>query len=413
MDNYYQIEVKLTSKNGWFTPDEARRHYGKYDRSGITVHWWGDGSGADNHDNTVNYLNRQGLRGLAPTTNYVLSDNKITLCVDPENVAWTSSNGNATTIGIEAQPTLLAEGYKKFGWLVVMLEKRIGRSLQLYPHNFWTPTQCPGTLSLDIIKQEADKWRRGVYTPVTPPPVVTPPVTSAELYWTPLPGGPAEYICNKQPTNMWNFNQTSWGGFTKPVKQFNRGDKVTIFGQVFNSTLKANYLLTEFSYGKKIPNGFNIVDMSLPIQPTPIPVPIPAPAPVVAEWIKNLRDIDDTKMWITKSQALIDIKTGEPATIPAPRIFAKDEEFIASALTIVGNKEYRITDYSFKKGVFNGVPTTSLTLTAPGVPNIPPAPEVPPAPKPIDEETRNLLQSILAGLTAIGKLIADFLSRRK
>jgi hypothetical protein len=45
-DNSYPVEIKLASKNGWHTPAEARAYYGRYDRSGITVHWWGDGTGA-------------------------------------------------------------------------------------------------------------------------------------------------------------------------------------------------------------------------------------------------------------------------------------------------------------------------------------------------------------------------------
>ena len=82
MDNYYPIEIKICSKNGWFTPDEARAYYGRYSREGITIHWWGDGSGAVNHDNVVNYLAAKATAGTGPTANYIVSDNKITLAVN-------------------------------------------------------------------------------------------------------------------------------------------------------------------------------------------------------------------------------------------------------------------------------------------------------------------------------------------
>ena len=386
----YSIEQKPCSKNGWFTPAEARSYYGKYDRMGVTVHWWGDGTGASNHDNIVNYLNGKGARGEAPTVNYVLSDNKITECVAPENVAWASNNGNPTTISVETQPTLGAEGYKKWGWLLNYLEKRFGRRLQLFPHNYWTTTQCPGTLSLDRIRQEADKWARGEYDPAPTP---TPPPASANLEWVKLPQKQV-YLTNKQPTKLWNFNQTSWAGFGNGVKDYAGGSEIEIYGKVINHTLNATYLLTEYSFTKGITNGFNEVDMSLKQQPVPVPDPIPAPIPTPnpdPEWVNNLRDIDNTKMWIKEDCDLIDITTGK-----AVKQFKKDEEFDVSALTISGGVEYRITEYSYQKKIFNGVPISKLTLTAPGVPNVPPVPEDPTVPvATVIEFLKGLVTSIL------------------
>lgn len=101
----YPIEIKICSKNGWSTPQEAIPIWGKYSREGVTVHWWGDGTGASNHDNIVNYFLGQAAAG-NKSVNYVVSDNKITLMVSPDNVAWCSNNGNPTTISIEHQPTL-------------------------------------------------------------------------------------------------------------------------------------------------------------------------------------------------------------------------------------------------------------------------------------------------------------------
>lgn len=372
----YTIEQVPCSKNGWFTPAEARSYYGKYSRDGICVHWWGDGTGADNHDNIVRYMNGKGAAGQAPTVNFVLSDNKITQCVDPDNVAWASGNGNATTISVETQPTLGDEGYKKWGWLVNQLEQRYGKTLPLYPHNYFMQTACPGTISLDRIRQEANKWKTGQYDPV-PAPAPTPPPANANIEWVKL-DKVTKYLTNKNPTKLWNFNQTSWGGFGSGVKDYAGGTEIEIYGKAINHTLGATYLVTQYSFTKAITNGFNEVDMSLEAQPAPAPDPIPAPIPPVSEdpeWVKNLRDIDDTKMWLTKDQDLINIATGQPSS-PAKK-FSRNDEFVASALTVSGGIEYRITDYSYKKGIFNGVPTSSLTLTAPGVPDVPPAPEQP------------------------------------
>lgn len=384
----YNIESKPAAKAVWFTPSEARSYYGKYARDGITIHWWGDNTGANNHDNIVNYF----LRRTDGSVNYVLSDNKITMMVDPDNVAWTSQSGNATTISIEHQPTLSAEGYKKSGWLVWQLEQRYGKTLKLYPHNYWWSTQCPGTLSLDRIRQEADKWKRGEYN--TPAP--TPPTAAANLEWIKF-ASPVVYKTNKQPTSLWDFNKTAWNQFTQPVKTFGLAETFVAYGRVINHTLNATYLVTEYSFTKKIANGVNEADLSLPVQPVPPPTPIPAPEPEKPEWVKNIRDIDNTIMWVKQDCELIDITTGKPT---GTKRFAKDEEFVASALTSVGKTEYRLTDYSYKKGVYSGVPTDNLTLTAPGVPNIPPVPQVPAT---IDKNV------VIAFLETIVRAITNFI----
>jgi hypothetical protein len=65
MDTYYPLEVKICSKNGWSTPQEVPGIWGvPYARTGVTIHWWGDGTGADNHDNIVNYFLGQANAGI-------------------------------------------------------------------------------------------------------------------------------------------------------------------------------------------------------------------------------------------------------------------------------------------------------------------------------------------------------------
>lgn len=157
----YQIENKPASKNAYFTPAESNNYYKtRYAREGITIHWWGNNEGAGAHDGLVNYFLGQGQAGLK-SVNFIVSDNKITQLVDPDNVAWTSQAGNPTTISIECQPTLGEEGYKKLGWLVDQLEKRYGHGLTLYPHKHWYNTACPGTIDLNRIRDWSNKWKNG------------------------------------------------------------------------------------------------------------------------------------------------------------------------------------------------------------------------------------------------------------
>lgn len=404
----YAIEIKPASKNGWHTPAEARAYYGRYDRNGVTVHWWNSPNLVkdSDHDNIVNYILAGAQRG-EKSVNYVLSNNKITLLVGPDNVAWASQAGNPTTVSVEFSPHLNDEGYKKAGWLVNELEGRYGRSLQLFPHKHWVPsTACPGHISLDRIRQEANKWKSGAYNPAPPAPTPTPP-SRPVIEWVKFDQS-VVYVTNKNPTKLWDFNQTSWGGFGNGVKDFGLGEKITIYGQGVNKTLNATYLVTEYSFTKRITNGFNHKDLDVyvapaPPAPNPVPDPTPEPDPVPSkpEWEVNLRDIQDTKYWTKSQTPLIDIKTGQPT---GTKTFEKDEEFVGSALTIANGVEYRITDYSFKKGIFNGVPIDKLTLTPPGEPNIPPVPENP-----------DLIEksAVIVFLESIVKLIQDFVEKLK
>jgi hypothetical protein len=391
----YDIEIKLAKTSVYFTPSQARSYYGRYSRDGITVHWWGDGTGASNHDNIVNYF----LRRTDGSVNYVLSDKKITLMVNPDNVAWTSQSGNPTTISIEHQPTLGAEGYKKSGWLVWQLEQRYGKRLALYPHKYWYATACPGTVSLDRIRQEADKWARGYYNAPVPAPTPIPP-TTAKVTFTKL-SAPRTFVVNKPKISLWRMDSTTWQ--MPVVKTFTKDDKIEIYGEAYNEKLKVAYWVTKSSYDNKTPNGFSKADLDpfVAPKPNPNPVPepkpdIPPPAPQQPAWVTNLRDIDDTKYWLLVDQPLIDITTGQPYKDKEGKtlLFEENDEFTASAVTISNGIEYRITSYSHTKGIFNGLPVSSLTLTPPGVPDIPPVPENPDLIKELGL-LRQMLQAIL------------------
>lgn len=477
----YTIENKPASKNGWFTPQEARNYYGRYDRHGITWHWWGGGERADKHDNIVNYLLGNAQRGVS-SVNYVVSDRKITMSVGPDNVAWTSQSGNPVTVGVELQPTLGAEGYKKAGWLAAELAKRYGGDRKYYPHKYWNATQCPGTISLDRIRQEEDKWQRGDYNKKPAPApkwnfvakkgkaqvkgtgadglwVLKSPQLSGQGVTIVAEGTLMDFVGYVTNGDSVNGNKKWWknvyGNYfsaayspeyvapapkptpsptpppkpaptdpvaspVKPVvmytlanaKVLNIDDRKVLKTLPLNTpidvagecTWKGNkFYLTKWAMDNKKLQGFLVGDLKeskdpAPVEPTPNPKPTPTPEPDDPEWVKNLRDIDDTEFWLKEDTPLVDITTGKPAVINGEEfVLNKDDSFVASALTVVGKKEYRITDYSFKKGIFNGVPTDSLTLTPPGVPDIDPVPVTPP--------TETLLTQILELL----KKIAQFL----
>jgi hypothetical protein len=299
MDNAYPIEIRIASKNGWFTAAEAKAYYGKFDRSGVCIHWWGDGTGAANHDNIVNYLLDQASKGVK-SANYVVSDNKITLVVNPDSAAWCQESGNAVEVSFECQPTLGDEGYKKAGWLKWQLEQRYNRQLEIHGHNHWWQTTCPGSLDLNRVEAECRKWASGGYNPQPNP---TPPTSpqKANLEWIKFDRA-IDYVCNLQPTKLWNFDQISWSAFGAAIKQFNKGEPFTAYARVINHTLNAEYLVTQYSYDKRIPNGVNEKDLTLKEQPLPPVVPPPTVPAADNKWlVLSLQSlVDDLQTIITK-----------------------------------------------------------------------------------------------------------------
>ncbi len=280
-DNSYGIEIAGASKNGYHTPAEARAYYGRYSREGITWHWWGDGTGASNHDNIVRYIQNKAVTATG-SVNYVLSDNKISLLVGPDDVAWCSQAGNPTTISVELQPTLGAEGYKKAGWLMDQLEGRFGHRLSYYGHNHWFSTECPGTIDMNRIRAEADKWKSGAYDNPQPAPVPTPiPTPVPVLVITDIPN---KTVRLKSDANLWDLNFKTYSE-AKSIKVLPAGTPLEVSAEV-NHPLGSTYYLTEYSYAKGIRNGINkkdtedIVITPAPPDPTPVPTPTPIPTPI-------------------------------------------------------------------------------------------------------------------------------------
>lgn len=299
-DTSYPIEIKTVSKNGYFTPTEARAYYGRYDRSGVTVHWWGDGTGASNHDNIVNYFTAQAAAGVK-SVNYVVSDNKITLCVNPDNVAWASQSGNATTVSIEFQPTLSAEGYKKGGWLIDQLEQRYSRTLQLLPHSYWFSTACPGSININALRAETDKWKSGQYdappAPVYPPAPAPVPASTVTLQITDIPNKQVKLV---RDANLWDLHFAKYPD-AKVVKSFPAGTQIEV-SAIAKHPLGSSYYLSEYSFSKGVGNGINVKDcedVTAPppvVEPAPVPVPTPVPVPepdrtAILAFLTMLRDL--------------------------------------------------------------------------------------------------------------------------
>lgn len=322
-DNSYTLEMKPASAAGYFTPAQARAYYGKYAREGVTYHWWNSpdkiGNRVADHDSIVNYLNGRAAQGQAPTVNYVASSNKLTYCINPDNVAWTSSAGNPTTIGVECSPHFNDELYKKLGWLHSQLEGRYGRRLSIYVHFQWQPgTQC-SPIDKNRIRHEADLWNSGHYDAPKPAPVPAPVPAPAP---NPMPATPPTVtlqiadIQNKKvrlirDANLWDLAFKTYPE-AKVVKTLPAGTVIEVSATA-KHPLGSTYYLSEYSFSRGVGNGINVKDCEdytdpiappkdtsviqppkdAPINeapiitPTPTPVPIPLPQPPIDDTIRE------------------------------------------------------------------------------------------------------------------------------
>ncbi len=190
-------------------------------------------------------------------------------------------------------------------------------------------------------------------------PAPPPPVTAATLEWTKL-ARPVEYVLSK-PAYLWDFNKTAWTQFPKTgIKLFNAGDRVWIYGKVYNKNLIATYLLTEFSFTQKIANGFNQTDLT--------PYIAPAPAPTKPEWELNRKTIEPVKLTVLATQTPIVNLTDLSVIKQLGQGTVVD--FVAS--TTVKSKEYLISSYSSERNQPNGILRADV-----GVPAAPPNNEKP------------------------------------
>ena len=333
--------------------------------------------------------------GRRASSNYGIgTDGRIGCYVDEENRSWCSSSSANDNVAITVE--VANDGGANTNWhvsdsainslinLMVDICKRYGikkmnftgnANGNLTLHKYFAQTSCPGPYLESKIPWIADQVNKKLKGDDKP-----------KLTWTKL-DKPTDYICKLQPTNLWDFNYKDFNS-CKLVKQFKKGDQITIYGKVYNDSLKSTYLLTEYSYTNKITNGFNVVDME--VKPEPQPEPKPEPTPVPQEW----KDIEPTKYTTNKETYLYNTNTGAQI-----KKYNKGEEVEIVQTTKVGDKEYGRTLYSKEKNINNGFLMADLDIVKPE-----PTPESKPEPTP-EDPTIGILQKIIVFIQHIIDLI--------
>lgn len=293
----------------------------------------------------------------------VVGDGVVQPLVRKEDTSWATGSANPFTYSIECDPQIIyrwrAGGDKaKANRIFETLCERIAdvnmHNTPWSPHWRWMTTGCNPIDWADVNRRAKEIWAQKYGSPVTPP-----PAQSANIVWEKLPT-PVAYVTNKQPTKLWNFNQTGWAGFGNGVRDFNKGEQIVIYGRAINKTLNAVYLVTQYSFEKKITNGFNANDLTVYVAP--------APVPVIPEWQRNLKDITPVKLMVLTAQTPI-VNLNDGAAI---KQLGQGTWIDFTKSTVVGGVEYLISSYSATNAMPNGVRRADV-----GVPAEPPVNEKP------------------------------------
>lgn len=143
---------------------------------GVTIHWWGLPEWKQSFNQVADYLST--ARGNASTSaHYVVSDTRVACLVSPTDRAWHALSGNEQTVGLELDPNGGAGTLENACQIIAMLEEYFGKSLNVYPHNYWVSTQCPGHYAskIDQIVNRVNEIRAGKGTPLAKPVQATTP----------------------------------------------------------------------------------------------------------------------------------------------------------------------------------------------------------------------------------------------
>lgn len=149
LDNGIVIDqANWTSPN--FTPgSQSTATYGMPRKiKGVTVHHWGLPEWNQKFGGVADYLSRPNGDTSA---HFVVEDGRVACLVSPDDIAWHagSAEGNATTIGIEMHPRASEGDMLTLASLIRWLEGRYG-SLNVYRHQDWSATECPGAYANKI-----------------------------------------------------------------------------------------------------------------------------------------------------------------------------------------------------------------------------------------------------------------------
>lgn len=267
----------LVTRQWWANPSNYTA--GRSDTiHGIVIHH----AASTSFDSIGTVFSQYGRGGSA---HYGIWEDKIDQYVREEDTAWHCGDwaGNSCTIGIECTNNVGAPNWTisegTFNTLVKLcadIAKRNGLGkLKFEPdgtyptlsaHRDWSATYCCGDYLYSRMNELADKANKINY-----------PDKKAELKWSKL-DKTTTYLTVRD-THLYDFNKTSVNDLVA-VKGYSKDTLIDIYGKCENKTIGKTFLLTEYSFTKKITNGFKEDALTVVQKPQDEPKPSdPTPQP--------------------------------------------------------------------------------------------------------------------------------------
>lgn len=342
------IITKYNSPN--YTPNARVKAVYGYPRTidYITIHWWGDPKNNPSFEGIISWLSQP--RSQVSAHDVVTGTGaRVAIMVNNANAAWHTGNakGNASTLGFELDPRCREVDYQAAAQDIADTWKYYGRKIPLKPHNHWSSTQCPGKYNLTKLYNMASEIYSGKSKPKE-----TPKPTPAVKLVKKSSFNPAKKFKIKTATTLVNI----------PVNTKYSGSATYKVGAIVDNVVE----LLEYSNGKKFYRteyardtakkyyGFEANKLTEIVPETPKP-----------EWIKNLKDITDTKLTVLPAEGVpvVNLETLKPLE---STIIPKGTQVDIAMETVVKGKKYYISSYSVKHNISNGILASSL-----GVPEKP------------------------------------------
>lgn len=224
-------------------------------------------------------------------------------------------------------------------------------------------TQCCADLPVEEIWRRADALLGGKASPVAAG------AKNADIIWKKYPTV-TRYRVNKA-TSLWRFDAKSWDTVGS-VQKFSAGEIIEIAGEGFNPDLNATYLVSAFSFDKKIANGFNRADLD---KITNTPAAPATPAASIISWFKLPKPVE---YQLKRDATLWDFNREKHADMKAIKQLKKGDRFTAAANstnTKLGST-YAVAEFSYKSRSTIGINLADLeAYVPPKEPAVPVTPE--------------------------------------
>ncbi len=388
----------------------------------ITVHWWGNPNTNPTFENVVAWFSNPASQVSAHEVATGTGRRSATM-VDYPNAAYHTGNaiGNASTLGLELDPRCRDEDYDVGAEVIADIWVYYGK-LPLRPHKSWVPTTCPGNYDLDRLQREAEVWYvkktnqvpkatedqiRQAYRDVLEREIdksgeahyfnsnmtiaeVRADLLASDEYKQLLVKKAAEaakqewirnlvdiedtklYVLPNNGTSVVNLQTLD----VLPNTVIPKNTAVDIAKQ---TTVKGKaYYITNYSVAHNISNGILASDLGQ------LPKPPDNEKP---EWLKNLKDVEDTTMYTRSATPVINLADG---SIKSVLDMGKPVE-VSMSTEIVG-KQLMVMKGTEQDGKYQGIELIYLSD------------------KPINPDTGDV-EKRLSALEQIIKTITDFLDR--